>query len=183
MVSRDENPHMAPRAESRAEWRRLGVGFTAFVAVLVGLLIAIGVGARVAGGAISDAICGSYNFISNDFCDEWNYETPPADALPVPPSWEIEWRMLDCGSGGCGSRLYVLSPGARTGGGVATYLREIRSLGWRVGSKAEARRDDLLLDVEPATDRILARLIPRRLQRPEYVFVSLAICGEGAVCN
>jgi hypothetical protein len=174
---------MAARAESRAEWRRLGIGFAAFVAVLVGLLFAIGVGARVAGSAISDAICGSYNFISNDFCDEWNYETPPADALPVPPSWEIEWRMLDCGSGGCGSRLYVLTPGARTGGGVATYLREIRSLGWRVGSKAEARRDDLLLDVEPATDRILARLIPRRLQRSEYVFVSLAICGEGAVCN
>jgi hypothetical protein len=183
MASPDENPHMAARAESRAEWRRLGIGFTAFVAVLVGLLFAIGVGARVAGSAISDAICGSYNFISNDFCDEWNYETPPADALPVPPSWEIEWRMLDCGSGGCGSRLYVLSPGAGRGGGVATYLREIRSLGWRLGSKAEARRDDLLLDVEPATDRILARVIPRRLQRPEYVFVSLAICGEGAVCN
>jgi hypothetical protein len=68
-----------------------------------------------------------------------------------PPSWKIEWRMLDCGSGGCGSRLYILFPRVpRTGGGVATYLREIRSLGWRVGSRAEARRDDLLLDVEPA---------------------------------
>jgi hypothetical protein len=93
MVSRDENPHMAARAESRAEWRRLGVGFTAFIAVLVGLLISIGVGARVAGSAISDAICGSYNFISYDFCDEWNYETPPADALPV--SALLEDRMAD----------------------------------------------------------------------------------------
>jgi hypothetical protein len=156
---------MAARAESRAEWRRLGVGFTASVAVLVRLLIAIGVGARVAGSAISDATCGSYNFISNDFCDEWNYKTPPVD-VPVPPSWEIEWWKLDCGSGGCGSRLYVLSPGAGTNGGVAAYLRDIQALGWRVGTKAEARQGDLLLGVRPATDRILARLIPRRLQRP-----------------
>jgi hypothetical protein len=65
MVEPDENPHMAARAEGRAEWRRLGVGFTASIAVLVGLLIAIGLGARVTGRAISDAICGSYNFISN----------------------------------------------------------------------------------------------------------------------
>lgn len=82
--------------------------------------------------------CGSYNFISNDFCDEWTYETPPADALPVPPSWNIEWRMLDCGSGGCGSRLYVLSPSAGTGGGVGAYLRNIQSLGWRASTKGQA---------------------------------------------
>jgi hypothetical protein len=37
--------------------------------VLVGLLIAIGLGARVAGRTVSNAICGSHNFISNDFCD------------------------------------------------------------------------------------------------------------------
>jgi hypothetical protein len=59
---------MAARAENRAEWRRLGVGFAASAA-LVGLLIAIGLGARVAARTISNAICGSYNFISNDFCD------------------------------------------------------------------------------------------------------------------
>lgn len=173
---------MAARVESRGGSRRLGVQVTVSAAVMVALLVAIHE-ARVAGRTISDEICGSYNFISNDLCDEWNYETPPADALPVPPSWEIEWRMLDCGSGGCGSRLYVLSSGARTGGGVAAYLREIRSLGWRLGTSAEARQGNLLLDVEPATDRILARLIPRRLQRPEYVFVSLAMCGEGGLCG
>jgi hypothetical protein len=42
---------------------------------------------------------------------------------------------------------------------------------------------ELLLEVEPATDRFYARLIPRRLERQEYVFVSLAICAEGAVCD
>jgi len=77
----------------------------------------------------------------------------------------------------------VLSSDELTGGGVAAYLRETGSLGWRVGTKAEARHGDLLLDVQRATDHILARLIPRRLQRPEYVFVSLAICGEGAFCD
>ncbi len=75
------------------------------------------------------------------------------------------------------------SPGAGTNGGVAAYLHDIQALGWRVGTKAEARQGDLLLEVEPATDRLSARLIPRRLQRPKYVFVSLAICGEGAVCD
>ncbi len=174
---------MAARAESQPEWRRLRVGLTASAALLVTLLVTIGLGGWLAARTISDAICGSYNFISNDFCDEWNYETPPADALPVPPSWEIEWRMLDCGSGGCGSRLYVVMPSAGARGGVAAYLREIGALGWQVGAKAEARQGDLLLDVEPATDRFFARLIPRRLVRPEYVFVALAICGEGAVCD
>ncbi len=131
---------MAARAESQAEWRRLGVGLTVSAALLVTLLVAIGLGGRLAARTISDAICGSYNFISNDFCDEWNYETPPADALPVPPSWEIEWRMLDCGSGGCGSRLYVLSPSAGTTGGVAAYLREIQALGWQVGARRKPVR-------------------------------------------
>jgi hypothetical protein len=174
---------MAARAESQAERRRLGVGLTVSAALLVTLLVAIGLGGRLAARTISDAICGSYNFISNDFCDEWNYEMPPADALPVPPSWKIEWRMLDCGSGGCGSRLYVLSPSAGTRGGVAAHLREIQAPGWQVGAKAEARQGDLFLDVEPATDRSFARLIPRRLVRPEYVFVALAMCGESAVCD
>jgi len=174
---------MAARAESPGERRRLGVGLTVSAAVLVALLVAIGLGARVAGRTISDAICGSYNFISNDFCDEWNYETPPADALPQPPSWSVEWRMLDCGSGGCGARLYVLAPDAGARGGVATYLREIQPLGWQVAAKREARQGELRLDAEPATDRFWARLIPKRLVRPEYVFVSVAICGEGAVCD
>jgi hypothetical protein len=174
---------MAARAEGRGEWRRLGVGLTVSAAVLVALFVAIGAGARVAGRTISDAICGSYNFISNDFCDEWNYETPPADALPVPPSWSIEWRMLDCGSRGCGARLYVLTPDVGARGGVAMYLHDIQSLGWQVGAKREVRQGDLRLDVEPATGRVWARLIPKRLERPEYVFVSLAICSEGTVCD
>jgi hypothetical protein len=38
--------------------------------------------------------------------------------------------MLDCGSGGCGARLYVLAPDAGARGGVAAYLHEIQSLGW-----------------------------------------------------
>jgi hypothetical protein len=49
--------------------------FTASVAVLVGLLTAIGLGDPVAGRAISYTICEPYNSISNDFYDEWNYET------------------------------------------------------------------------------------------------------------
>jgi hypothetical protein len=80
---------MAARAESQRERRRLGIGLTASTALLVTLVSAIGLGGWLAARTISDAICGSYNFISNDFCDEWNYETPPAHALPVPPSWSI----------------------------------------------------------------------------------------------
>ena len=173
---------MVAKAEIRGE-RSPRIRLTASVALLVTLLAAIGLGGWLAARTISDAICGSYNFISNDFCDEWNYETPPADALPVPPSWSIEWRMLDCGSGGCGTRLYVLAPGVGARGGVAAYLHEIQSLGWQVADTREARQEDLRLAAESATDRFWARLIPKRLVRPEYVFVSVAICGEGAVCD
>lgn len=68
-------------------------------------------------------------------------------------------------------------------GGVATYLRDIQALGWRIDDYAEARQGDLHLDVEPASGRLVARLIPRGLAREESVFVALAICGGGTVCQ
>jgi hypothetical protein len=37
--------------------------------------------------------------------------------------------------------------------------------------------------VEPASERLVARLTPRRLAVEEFVFVALAICGEGTVCD
>ncbi|MGH2660381.1 MAG: hypothetical protein ACRDHS_12160 [Actinomycetota bacterium] len=146
-------------------------------------MVVLGVGGWLAARAVSSAICGSYNFISNDFCDEWHYDTPPARALPLPPGWVIRWQELDCGSGGCGSRLYVLSANSSSEGSVAAYLQEIQALGWRVDAHAEARQGDLSLDVEPASRRAVARLIPKRLAREEFVLVALAICGEGAVCD
>ncbi len=159
---------------------RIGLPLTA--ALLVAFVV-LGVGGWLAARAVSNAICGSYNFISNDFCDQWHYDTPPAGALPLPPGWEIRWETLDCGSGGCGSRLYVLSPNPSFDGGVATYLCDIQALGWRIDDYAEARQGDLHLDVEPASGRLVARLIPRGLAREESVFVALAICGEGTVCQ
>jgi hypothetical protein len=171
------------REEAVKERRRFRIGLPLTAALLVACVVVLGVGLWLGVRAASNAICGSYNFMSNDFCDEWHYDTPPAGALPVPPDWEIRWETLDCGSGGCGSRLYVLSPNASSDGGVAAYLRDIQALGWRIDAHAEARQGDLHLDVEPASDRIVIRAIPGRLARDESVFVALAICGEGTVCQ
>jgi hypothetical protein len=52
-----------------------------------------------------------------------------------------------------------------------------------VDATAKARRGDLQLDLEPASDPTVALLIPNRLVREEFVFVALAICGESAACN
>ena len=174
---------MATRKEAERKRRRLRAGSPVTIALLVALVVVVGVGGWLAARAISGAICGSYNSISNDFCDQWHYDTPSAGALPVPPSWQIRWETLDCGSGGCGTRLYVFSPAASSEGGVAAYLREIQALGWRIDANAKARRGDLQLDLEPAADPTVALLIPKRLVRKEFVFVALAICGEGTVCN
>ncbi|MDP9067874.1 MAG: hypothetical protein M3N53_05950 [Actinomycetota bacterium] len=70
--------------------------------------------------AIGDAVCADYNSFSNDFCDEWHYDTPPEDALPVFPGWEVEWYELSCGSGGCPARMYVLSSPDEPAGPTAT---------------------------------------------------------------
>jgi hypothetical protein len=165
--------------EDHSSRRRVGVGLI-IIAIVLGAAF---VGGRLAVHSISDAICGSYNFISNDVCDRWNYETPPSGALPIPPSWAIKWEDLDCGSGGCGSRLYVLAPTAPARNGVPAYLEQIEQLGWSIDGRGEARRGELHLDVEPATDRFVARIVPRRLVREENLFVSLALCGEGTVCE
>jgi hypothetical protein len=142
--------------------------------VVAGLLF----GFRFAFGAIADAVCADYNSFTNDFCDEWQYDTPPDDALPVPDQWEIRWQKLDCGSGGCGNRLYVLEPPTVTDDAVTLYLDEIRILGWRSGAgSTDARMDDLAINVERASDRV-GVLVPKRLGRPEYVYVALATAGK-----
>jgi hypothetical protein len=182
-VGRGEIPHMGARAATQPQWRRLGVGLLVTTTLLVAVLMVIGLGGWLAARTISSAICSSYNHISNDFCDEWNYETPPAGALPVPSRWEVRWETLDCGSGGCGNRLYVLSANPSTEGGVAAYLREIQALGWRIDVDSEARKDDLHLDVHSASGRVAAILIPKSLVREEFVFVALGIFGEGTVCD
>ena len=145
------------------------------------MLLVVGFGVWTGVRATSNAICGSYNFISNDFCDEWNIATPAAHAVPVPASWSIKWQTLDCGSGGCGSRLYVLSH-TGSAGGVSAYMRDIQELGWRTVATGDARRGDLDLRVDRADAAIDATLLPRSLARSDYVFVSLAICGEGVTC-
>jgi hypothetical protein len=172
------------REAAERKRRRLRAGSPVTITLLVALVVVVvGVGGWLAARAVSGVICGSYNSISNDSCDQWHHDTPPAGALPVPPSWEIRWETLDCGSGGCGTRLYVLSPGPRSEGGVAAYLREIQALGWRIDANAAARRGDLHLDLEPASDPTVALLIPKMLAREGFVFVALASCGEGTVCD
>jgi hypothetical protein len=127
-------------------------------------------------------ICGSSNFISNDVCDEWNVATPPDDVLPVPPGWDVRWERLDCGSGGCGTRMYVVSPPAPGEGGVAPYLAHAESLGWSVEG-TDGRLDELVIHAEPTTHRVIRRWVPAGLISPDTVFIGLSLCGEGASCS
>lgn len=80
--------------------------------------------------AIGAAICSSYNFISNDFCDRWHYDPPPKDALPLPDGWKVGWMSLDCGSGGCPTRVYIIEPPGAREQGVGRYVEELASRGW-----------------------------------------------------
>jgi hypothetical protein len=91
-------------------------------------------------------------------------------------------RLGDRGAQGRGQRARV-APDAGARGGVATYLHEIQSLGWQVAAKREARQGDLRLNADPATNRFWARLIPKNWCGRGPVFVSVAICDEGAVCD
>jgi hypothetical protein len=130
---------------------------------------------------ISGGLCGSYNFISNDICDEWNVAPPPGDVVPVPSGWAISWQGLDCGSGGCGWRTYVLSPDGGRSASASDYLGKIEELGWSV-SEGGARYDDLVLTVDAATDRSVMRRIPPWAVDDRNIFVAVALCGEGSSC-
>ncbi len=146
------------------------------------VIVVLAIGGWFAVRAVSSAVCTSYNSISNDFCDEWRYQSPPEDALPLPSGWRIEWTQLSCGSGGCPTRKYIVRPELTTES-TARYVERIDELGWRRGEGFSARRGDLLLRAEnPATGNSRS-LIPRRFRSSEFVYVSLHVCGEAISCD
>lgn len=64
--------------------RRFRIGAPLSAAMWIAGLLVIGAGIRLVVRTAASAICGSSNFISNDFCDEWRFDNPPAGASPVP---------------------------------------------------------------------------------------------------
>lgn len=152
----------------------------------IGMLVLLAI---IAGGwltirAVSAAICADYNSISNDFCDKWHYDSPPENAVPAPAGWEIAWHDLSCGSGGCPSRMYVLVPPADTKDATIDYIAAVQELGWRKSEEAgDLRKDELFARVEPASENVGVLMVPRKLGKPGYVFVSIGICGEAIVCD
>ena len=147
------------------------------------VLLSLVVGGWLAVRAVSAAVCADYNSISNDFCDKWHYDTPPEDAIPVPPGWSIAWQDLSCGSGGCPSRMYVLVPPSETADSIHRYIDGIRGQGWRESETADFRKGELFIQVDRASENAGTLMVPKRLGKPGYVFVSLAICGEAIVCS
>jgi hypothetical protein len=150
----------------------LVVGTPLLVMALAFLIL---VGAfRAIGGAIGDAVCSSYNFISNDFCDRWHYEPPPEQAFPLPPGWTILSQHLDCGSGGCPTRVYVLRSPASSKDAVRRFVDEVRRMGWTVTERDGedhfvGRMGDLEIVIEPTSKRSLT---PRSLRDARNVAVS-----------
>lgn len=168
----DEGAEEAARRSLRA-WL---IGVVIIVSLVVGGWLAI--------RTISAVVCADYNSISNDFCDEWHYDTPPDDAIPVPQGWRIAWEDLDCGSGGCPYRRYVLVPPERAPAPIDLYVEEIGDLGWRpTGNGNEVRKDDLTMVVELASENVGLLRVPRKLGRPGFIYVALGICGEARSCE
>jgi hypothetical protein len=133
--------------------------------------------------AATAGICDSYNFISNDFCDEWNYEPPPAEALPVLAGWVVVWHDLSCGSGGCPDRVFVLTSAQEFENPAARYAARLRAMGWDVerGSNSQhyyfiGRKGNLVLSVAPAASE--SSIVPSRLREESHIEVSFALADE-----
>jgi hypothetical protein len=149
------------------------------VAVVVSVVAALW--GLVAG--ISWAVCSDYNFLSNDFCDRWHYDPPPESALPVPPGWDVRWTRLDCGSGGCPTRLYVLVPPQPQASPASLYLDAIRRSGWQVDAHGLSRKGSYRLRAAAADDRVWSSLVPPGLRRHSLVYVDVMTCGEAIGCD
>ena len=147
--------------------------------LFLGPLIVIGtlaLGLRLALGAIGDAVCADYNSLSNDFCDRWHFDPPPEESFPKVPGWTIESSQLDCGSGGCPTRTYVLSTELAYGDPAAAWADEIEALGWSV-AEGTARGPDYLV----ARKDDLQMLVKGNGKR--FVDVTYSIVGEAGTYN
>jgi hypothetical protein len=127
---------------------------------------------------IGAAICSSYNFISNDLCDRWHFEPPPEDAVPLPRGWMVRGNDLDCGSGGCPTRVYVVEAPGKAKHAVRRYVDELRALGWAISESGMSktpyflgRKGNLHISIELARH---AFFIPGRFKSPEYVRIGLS---------
>lgn len=146
----------------------------------LGVVVGLGLGGWLAVRSISAAICADYNSISNDFCDEWHYDTPPEDALPQVRGWTEEWSYLSCGSGGCPDRIYVVSSDTNHSG-VGPYLKALSKDGWELRSgesqtgSSTLRRGNVELGVSDAETTYLKTLIPERLRRSGFVVVAVTL--------
>ena len=155
-------------------------------AIFLGPVLVIGLvflGGRLIASAIGDAICADYNSLSNDFCDEWHYDTPPESGLPNFVSWKIEWQELSCGSGGCPNRMYVLSPDGQEGS-LENYTEMLEKDGWELYDDPQSsdlltyRKGDLTLDVDDASSSYLKPLYPPNLRKQDHVAVSLGLIDD-----
>lgn len=130
--------------------------------------------------AIGAVVCSSYNFISNDLCDRWRFDPPAEEALPLPEGWRVVWTRLDCGSGGCPTRVTILEPpGDLRDDPVLRYVTELRSQGWPLRqsdsttpSTFRASRGKLSIAIQSAVAEDLA---PDRVATNEHVRVALLL--------
>jgi hypothetical protein len=170
-------PTTTPRP-SRASW--LGPAIFLLILALMPL------GPTILFRAAHDGICASYNSISNDFCDEWNYERPPADRFPVPAGWSVVWHHLSCGSGGCATHVFILRSTKDADDPVREYADRLRDVGWQIrrGKSRDydyfiGRRADLVLSIESAATGFT--LAPRRFRDGRHIDVGFSLVDEAAV--
>lgn len=113
----------------------------------------------------------------------------PEDEFPLPTGWRIRFDDLDCGSGGCSTRYYVVSTPQPLGEPVRAYAAAIRRLGWDV-SQREARSSTkyfvgrngaLIVKFEPASSDFAKGIVPSSVREPASVLVLYWECGRGSL--
>ena len=174
----------APPGNESEMARRFRLPYSVILSVAVPA--AVLVGGWIAIRAMSNTVCSSYNDISNDFCDEWNFESPPRQQFPLPHDWAVVWDQRGCGSAGCLAHAFIVRPppyAARDP--VGSYIDRIRRMGWqswghdRQHQSFVAAKGRLLVALQSATESF--SYAPKRFERKPFVFVAFMFRDEGGV--
>jgi hypothetical protein len=175
-------PQRVPREPSAG---RVAAGLTGGVFVVAIAMAVLLIGGWLLARGVGDAVCSSYNPLSNDFCDEWHYDPPPAERFPLPAGWSVAWQELSCGSGGCPTRVFVLTAGEDIAEPVSAYAAGLRGMGWEVQRRSDpdlyfvGRSGELVVSIEPADTELTTA--PARFRSKGHVKVAFSLESEAAL--
>jgi hypothetical protein len=99
----------------------------------------------------------------------------------LPSGWRIVWTELDCGSGGCPSRLHVIEPPDSSNDALIRYIDELEGRGWMISESDVSEtpyffgeRGNLSLSIQSARHEFL---LPARFKTRGCVHVGLSFAN------